>query len=285
MFPQWLPSRRNSIVYSALLCLVSILVSTARAQDAVESVLDSIRWQDGPSSAQLGSVAEIELPAGYSFVGADDTRTLMELMENPINGTELGLIRPEGFEWFITFEFDEIGYVKDDDAADLDADEMLKSLKQSNDAANEERKSRGWNTLDIVGWEQPPRYDSNTNNLVWAVRAVSEGEPVVNYNTRRLGRTGVMRISLVVDPETLPSAVPEFDKLMASYGFTSGNKYSEFRVGDKVAKYGLAALITGGAAAVAVKTGLFKWIWKGVVVAVVGIGAAFKKLFGRAKTA
>lgn len=276
---------RAVAAWVAVLTAICTVCPPAGAQDQTESVLDSIRWQEGPCVAKLGYVAEIQIPAGYSFADGKDTGTLMELMENPVSGTELGLIRPEGFDWFITFEFDDVGYVKDDDGKDLDASAILNSIREGSIASNQERKKRGWAPLELVGWEYPPRYDSASNNLVWAVRFVSEGEPVVNYNTRRLGRSGVMQISLVVEPDALGATVSEFDTIMSGYQFTSGNKYSEFRVGDRVAKYGLAALITGGAAAVAIKSGAFKWLWKVIVGAVVVVGAAIKKVFGRARTA
>ncbi len=67
-----------------------------------------------------------------------------------------------------------------------------------------------------------------------------------------------------------------------------GETYAEFKPGDKVAEYGLAALILGGAAAVATKKGFWAIIagaavafWKliaGVVIALfAGIGRVFKK--------
>ncbi len=66
--------------------------------------------------------------------------------------------------------------------------------------------------------------------------------------------------------------------------------------GDKVAGYGLTALVVGGAAAAAVKTGLFAKLikfllvsaaalWKFMLAIVLGIGAFIKKLFNRAKQA
>jgi uncharacterized membrane-anchored protein len=35
-------------------------------------------------------------------------------------------------------------YVKDDDKSSLDADAMMKSIRQGTEEANAERKSRGW---------------------------------------------------------------------------------------------------------------------------------------------
>ena len=58
---------------------------------------------------------------------------------------------------------------------------------------------------------------------------------------------------------------------------------AEFRAGDHIAEIGLSALIVGGAAAAAVKTGAFKWIGKGLVVLVAAIGGLFRKIFGKGK--
>ena len=86
--------------------------------------------------------------------------------------------------------------------------------------------------------------------------------------------------------------LPTFKELMAGYSFQSGNSYAEFRPGDKVAKYGLAALVVGGAAVGAAKLGLFTgllvFLKKGWKLAVVGHrsrGTFLKKLLTRSSPA
>jgi uncharacterized membrane-anchored protein len=78
----------------------------------------------------------------------------------------------------------------------------------------------------------------------------------------------------------------EFKSVLQGYSFNEGERYTEFRTGDKVAEYGLAALIVGGAAAAAVKTGAFKWLAKliyvGVIALIAGIGGIFRKSFRKA---
>ena len=86
------------------------------------------------------------------------------------------------------FEFEDVGYVKDDEKDSLDANALLESIKQGTEAGNKERRKRGWATMTILGWETPPRYNETTHNLEWAIRGQSEGEPVINHNTRLLGR-------------------------------------------------------------------------------------------------
>jgi uncharacterized membrane-anchored protein len=98
---------------------------------------------------------------------------------------------------------------------------------------------------------------------------------------RLLGRRGVMRVTLVADPAELQAAIPQFQTLLANYTYAKGNGYLEWVPGDKVAKIGLTALVTGGAAAVAVKSGFAKYVWK--VLLAVGAGSLLfvKKLFRR----
>ena len=60
---------------------------------------------------------------------------------------------------------------------------------------------------------------------------------------------------MVSPPDTLSASIADFKHLVPGYEFSAGEKYAEFVEGDHVAEYGLAALITGGAAAVAAKKG------------------------------
>jgi uncharacterized membrane-anchored protein len=272
--PETMKSRATlSLLTSIVLC------AAVCAQDAEPAPAESpLKWQAGPTVASLGSVAEINVPEGFAFIAGDDTRLLMEAMQNPKSGREVGLLIEKGSDWFILFEFDEVGYVPDDEKAELDATAMLKSIRAGNDAGNKERREKGWPELTITGWELEPRYNDSTKNLEWAIRGESQGSNFVNHNTRLLGREGVMRVTLVADPALLPAAMPQFATLIAGFDYTSGHKYAEFKKGDKMAKYGLTALVVGGASAVAVKSGLFKWLWKGLVVAGVAVAAFVKKL-------
>ena len=246
---------------------------------------EGVTWQKGPLVGDLGSNAQVKVPEGYLFVGANDTRIIMEANHNPITGREMGFIAPAGEDWYAVFEFSDVGYVKDDDKDSLDAAAMLTSIKEGTEEGNKERIKRGWPTMTILGWETPPRYNDITHNLEWAIKAQSSGAPVVNHNTRVLGRGGVMEVTLVTDPALLNETLPKFKTMLDGFQFKQGHKYAEFRAGDKTAAYGLTGLIVGGGTAALVKTGAFKWIWKAVVAGVAGIAALAKKLFSRNRTA
>jgi uncharacterized membrane-anchored protein len=160
------------------------------------------------------------------FADANDTRIIMEANQNPLTGREMGFVAPANENWFAVFEFDDVGYVKDDEKDSLDADALLDSIKQGTEAGNKERLKRGWAIMTIVGWEQQPRYNETTHNLEWAVRAQSEGESVVNHNTRLLGRGGVMEVTLVTDPATLTETLPKFKKMLAGFEVKQGHRYA-----------------------------------------------------------
>jgi uncharacterized membrane-anchored protein len=248
----------------------------------------SLNWQDGPQTVSLGQIADLQLPAGYVFLDAADTKTLMEQMGNVADGSELGMVTAadEDATWFVIFEQSDVGYVRDDDKDDIDADAILESIREGTEEANKVRAERGISGIHVVGWQTPPRYDETTNNLTWAILGRDDaGGDVVNFNVRLLGRKGYVSATLVDDAAQITLARPHLDHLLGAFSYTSGHKYAEFREGDKIAKYGLAALVVGGAGAAAAKTGLLaafgKLIAKGgklVIVFVLGVAAAIRKI-------
>lgn len=279
---------RRPLYIAALLALLALPFSApAQEQDTAPKV--KIDWQDGPTVGKLGSLAEITVPEGYRFAGADGTRKFLELTQNPPSGAELGVIIPERKEnqasnefWFVIFEFHEIGYVKDDDRDKLDAGNLLKELQTNTEEGNKERAKRGWPAYTIDGWYKPPFYDVSTKNLTWATRghALENGkaENSVNYSVRILGRRGTMDVDLVLGPDVVSDVMPQFAEMLKGFSFKTGHSYAEFRPGDKVAEYGLAALVAGGAAAVAFKTGLLAKFWKLIVAMFVALSAMLKRL-------
>ena len=245
-----------------------------------ENPLAALDWKIGPTSAKVGYVASQEVKEGCLFLEAADARKFLELNQNPSSSSDVGVIMSMSEKWWASYSYDDIGYVRDDEKGSLDSDAILASLKEGTKTENVERRRRGWPELTIIGWAQEPHYDELTHNLEWATKVSSKGSICVNYNTRILGRGGVMRVTLVCLPEELSSVLPEFKSALKGFSYNAGNRYSEYRSGDRTAEIGLSALFVGGAAAAAVKTGAFKWIWKGLVAVALAIGAFFKKLFG-----
>jgi uncharacterized membrane-anchored protein len=224
-----------------------------------------LNWIPGPRTVDLGKVAQLNLPAGYVFLSAADTRKLQEAMGNVPDGDEIGLVAPasEDDSWFVIFDYRDVGYVKDDEKDNIDAKAILNGIREGTEEANKVRKQKGIPGVHVVGWQQPPSYDARTHNLTWGILGKDdEGGKVVNFNVRLLGRRGYVSATLVEDSAKIAAARPHLDTLLSAFSYKSGHRYAEFRSGDKVAEYGLVALVAGGAGAVAAKTGLLAALFK-----------------------
>jgi uncharacterized membrane-anchored protein len=254
----------------------------------------------GPQKVDAGHDVMIDLPAGYLFLDAPQAKKLMEANGGFQNENLLGVIAQPDSSWIVTVRFTEDGYVKDDEAEKMDADEILKAIREGTDEANQERVQRGFKALHVLGWSEPPRYQRDARHLVWGLRAQSDGETeeTINFNTRVLGRKGFVALNLIDGAKSIEASKPAAAALLAVTTFKPGSRYQDFdSKTDKVAEYGLAALVVGGSGAVAlklVKVGLLAKfggkllallvaLKKGIVLVFLAIAGFFKKLFGRKK--
>jgi uncharacterized membrane-anchored protein len=268
-----------------VLVLFAFAAQAQREPGQIIQELQKLAWQRGPGEGAIAGKAKIRIPSGYSFLDERNTRRFLELMGNPPRDGHY-LIAPANLDWFAVFSFDPVGYVKDDEK--IDAAALLDSLKKGDEPGNEERKRLGMAPIYTDGWHVPPHYDSGSKRLEWGMRLRDEkGGIHVNYTSRLLGRSGVMSAVLVSSPQTLNEDMKEFNGALAGYQFVAGEQYAEFKPGDRIAEYGLAALVVGGAAAAAAKAGLFKslgkFLWVIIGGAAMGGWALLKKLFGRKK--
>jgi uncharacterized membrane-anchored protein len=112
------------------------------ADDQQKSNQPPIQWAKGPMTASLGDIAAIDIPKGYLFADGSGARKFLELTHNPSDGSELGIIVPQSNNetWFVLFEFDELGYVKDDEKASLDPAKILGNIQKNTEGANAERQ-------------------------------------------------------------------------------------------------------------------------------------------------
>jgi uncharacterized membrane-anchored protein len=277
-----------TMALAILLCLLLAAPATAQAQDAAftpeqqEAEEFWASWDSGPATSDVGSMAEIEFDERFIFGGPSQAQALLQAWENPLSGRELGCLTPvSDVPWYVFFEFEDTGYVPDDEQDELDPDAMLQAIREGNERGNEERRRRGWAELEIIGWEVEPAYNPATNNLEWAILGRSvEGESI-NYDVRLLGRHGVMSAQLLCSPEDLDAALPEFREALMGFRYKSGKTYAEFQQGDKIAEYGLTALVTGGVLAGLAKAGILKKLLKPLIFVVVGVGAWLRRFLGR----
>jgi uncharacterized membrane-anchored protein len=277
---------------AALLLLLTPLGAPAQPSMTPEQRREEfakLPWQAGPANGAVGSRAQLQVPDKARLLPESHGGRFLELTGNLPQPGQTILVT-EG--WWAVFSFHDIGYIKDDEK--LDADALLKTLKDSDGPSNEERKRRGIPQLTTEGWAVPPHFDPQTKQLEWGLRLRAEGDPrpVINYTVRMLGRAGYESVTLVSDADTLQADVAALKATLKGFSFNAGQTYAEFKPGDHVAEIGLGALVLGGAAAAAVKSGWWKSLlaalaagWKLIAGVAVALVAGLGKLFSRRKGA
>jgi uncharacterized membrane-anchored protein len=247
----------------------------------------------GPRKIDLGHELSLDLPAEHVFLEKDDAKRLLESMGNVEGDDIVGVAAPAEGSWIAVLSYVDDGYVKDDDAKDLNPDSILKDIKEGTEEANKTRAERGFKPMHVDGWTSPPKYDVTRHELVWGIRGSADDGVSVNEYTRILGRKGYVAVNLIDDPEHIAAARREASFVVSGTRFNGGARYEDFdSKKDKVAEYGLAALVAAGAGAAALKAGLFAKIGaklvvlllalkKAAVPALLALGAGIKRFWAR----
>ncbi|MBC6906347.1 DUF2167 domain-containing protein [Saccharophagus sp. K07] len=238
--------------------------------------------------------ATLHVPEGFYYLNAEDAeKVLVEVWGNPPGQDTLGMLMPadvtpfEAESWAVTIEYEQDGYVSDDDADSLDYQELLKQMKADTAEASKERVKAGYEPIELVGWASPPFYDKATHKLHWAkeLKFGDMGENTLNYNIRVLGRKGVLVLNFIAGMEQKAVIDQNLDAVLAMAEFDQGSRYADFNPDlDKVAAYGLGALVAGKVLA---KTGFLAlalvFLKKFGVYILIGLGILGRKLIFKGK--
>lgn len=270
-----LPYPRGRWFAAALIAFLSVaaqaqddgveLLTPAEQQqiDFLQTLLGSLDPQTGAIDL-AGGIATLHVPEGFYFLDAEDANTvLVDLWGNPPGAGVLGMLFPAEYSpideesWAVTVEYVEDGYVSDDDAAHIDYDELLADMRNEVAANNPEREAAGYEAIELLGWAEPPHYDREARKLYWAkeLRFGESDFTTLNYDIRALGRRGILSMTFIAATEQLDEINEKRDTVLAMAEFNDGHRYEDFDPEiDKVAAYGIGALVAGKIAA---KSGLF----------------------------
>ncbi len=271
------------------------------AEQQARQLVASLQFHDG-EVAVPGADARFKLGEQFRYLEAADARKVLEqLWGNPPDEEVLGMVVPRGRGvldeqgWAVVVTYSDDGYVSDSDAAKIDYDELLKDMQSETTDENAARKEAGYGGIELVGWAAPPRYDAASKKLYWAKELAFEGSEkhTLNYDIRVLGRRGYLSLNAVAGIGELGEVQAGMQQLLPQVEFDAGARYADYDASnDKVAAYGLAALVGGGLAAKAGlfgKLGLLLLGLKKLLIPLVLVLAAFSKkilgLFGRRKDA
>lgn len=264
----------------------------AERMAAAQAFIDSLQFKTGDFHVAAAD-ATLHVGQGFRYLEATDARRVLEeFWGNPEDTDTLGLVVPaspsllEDGSWAVVVSYSDDGYVSDEDASDVDYDDLLADMKSDTHDKNEARSEAGYPTVEVVGWAAPPRYDNTSKKIYWARELAFEGETdhTLNYDIRVLGREGYLSLSAIADMSELPAVQEGMQRVLAFTEFDAGQRYADHNPStDKVAAYGLAALVGGTLAAKAglfAKLGVLLLAFKKLLIPVVlVIGAAFSKFF------
>lgn len=264
----------------------------AGAEDQFQS--PALEYQTG-DIVLPNKVATLHLGERFRYLNPANAEKVLVAWGNPPGNETQGAIVPNdvdpftqtGWAVFITYEDD--GHVDDSEAAEIDYAELLKDMQQGTEDSNAARKEAGYPELHLVGWAEPPHYDASTKKLYWAQHLRgSSGQNSLNYDVRILGREGVLSMNAVAGMDQLQAVRQDMRPLIDIAEFNEGYRYAEFNAKtDRMAEYGLGALIAGGVAAklgLFAKLGAFLLAFKKVIfIGVIALGGLLAKLLGRKK--
>jgi uncharacterized membrane-anchored protein len=269
---------RMAFIRAAAMALLATLVPLAQGVAATPSEQarqdeQEAAWRAGaqagtrgPADIPLIDQAALTLPEGYFFIPKTEGARILRAMGNTVSEqTFVGLIlgTTPGDEWTVAASYIKDGYIKDDDARNWNADELLQTLREGTEEANKDRAARGFPELEVLGWVEKPTYDAATHRLVWSLLTKYKSEPDaaekgINYNTYALGRDGYFSLNLLTSADRVGTDKHAAAALLAALTYNPGKGYEDFNAAtDHIAAYGLAALIGG---VVAKKLGLLALI-------------------------
>ncbi len=269
-------------------------LTDAELQAVYDSIENSFTYQHGKIELKNG-VGAINVPQGFKYLDAEQSKhVLVDLWGNPDEeDITMGLIMPEKdgvlseHGYVFNIEYNEIGYVKDDDADDIDYDDLLKEMKEGTLEDSKNRVQMGYAPLELIGWAAPPYYDNDKKILHWAkeIKFGTDSIHTLNYNVRVLGRKGVLVLNAIGSMEDLATVQKDIPQVLNIVEFNDGFKYKDFDPSvDEVAAWTIGGLVAGKVLA---KVGFFAVIAKFGKFIVIGLiaffGAIYRRITGKKK--
>ncbi len=264
----------------------------------IDSLEQTLEYENG--TIKLKNIALIETPSSFKYLNAEDSEMILtDVWGNPPSSDgerSLGMLIPANdsplsdSSFAINITYIEDGYINDEDAADIDYDDLLSTMQEDTEAGNEYRQQNGYPPIQLLGWASTPYYDSQNKKLHWA-KELKFGDMesnTLNYNIRILGRKGYLQLNAIGEMYILDEVKSVIPDLLPNVNFTEGNTYADFNPDiDKVAAYGIGGLIAGkilAKAGILAKLGiLLAKFWKIIVIGAIGLFAGLKKLIGYKK--
>ena len=242
-----------------LLVPVSVFAAVDKSSYSQEDIWDQVldfEWVSSDVSPRINipnSKASINLEDFYYVDILENYRQVQQLMywsngiEYPRTTHYLDIYLSDQDYYVVNVEkFIGDGYIKGDDWSQVDPDDFLEELKSASVENNKERLKNGYNTVQDISWHIKPEFNKDLGYVYYSlIVTFDDGSETFNSTAMVLGREGYTDLTFVFN-ESIAHLMPnEIDKVVQNFDYNSGVQYSDFKAGDKVAAYGVGALVAG----------------------------------------
>ena len=278
----------NVSKFAVLAAAVFVLIAAAPSSDERRKQIRSLHWSVAPQHLDQSS-STLTVPTYAIAIRGADAQAFAKLANGSEDPQTEAVVADLNTGNLVYLDYHDAGYVTVDDWTNVNANEMLKSISETTEAGNADKKARGIAPLHVIGWLRAPTFDRTTKTVRWAINARddSKNEPIVNSVALVLGRHGYEELTWVSKQSEYRPHGGMLDRVLRGDRFNPGARYQDFISGDKLAGYGIAALVGTAAGATIAKTvgftGLLLLIKKLWFLIVAGVIGAYRWVRGRIK--
>lgn len=233
-----------------------------------------MHWAGGVHSLGV-SHGRFSAPASARMVESTEAQRFDEIINGTTSSDSEGVVILKRRTLYLSY--DDSGFVSVDDWKDVDATKLLDGMKDSTEKTNDERVKNGVSPIHVDGWVQPPTLDQRRKSVRWVMGLHDEQQKhFVNAVALQLGRHGFERFTLVSRGDDPAGDRALLASLVNDYQFDSGSRFRDYVKGDKLAGFGIAALVGTAAGATLLKTGAFAGLLlllKKFIIVIIALGA------------
>jgi uncharacterized membrane-anchored protein len=245
-------------VFSSAFFFVAVLIggssgafAAAEHETANQREFDALPWAGGTQKLAQSHGSFTVPRSGKMVVGARAARA-DELINGATSADSEAVAIVAHRTLYLSYH--DSGFVTADDWSNVDAASMLKDMTQKTEDENDARVKVGGQALHVDGWVQKPTLDAGRKSVRWVLAMHDSHGRLVNAVALQLGRRGYERFTLASDGTN-----PQLDAAILSdaakdYRFDPGFRFSDYVQGDKLAGFGIAALVGTAAGATIAKT-------------------------------
>lgn len=256
------------------------LAEMSEEEREFELAINALDWK-GPGLYSFPDTnATLTLPENYLLLFTKDANKFITLIDELEEPYLQALVISHDFQSAVYLSNHKEGYVSIEEWEDLQPAELLKNMQKNTEETNIERKKLGQSPIYVKGWLQEPTLNKETNTVFWATEVVGDdGKSSANATAFKLGREGYEELVWVVKKEAFIPFGGDLEVMLDAFSFEPGFRYNDYTYGDKVAEYGIAALVAATAGGKLLKaSGLLFFLKKYLLALLAAVGGIFYKI-------